>query len=209
MYHDSPMGGHSGEFKTYKRIATDWYWIGMKRDIHKYVRRCQVCQQNKSQSLSPGGLLQPLPIPDKVGEEISMDFIGGLPLMGLILYWSSLIVLLNTVIFWDFATHILQNKWLIYLHEKLCNYMGFLALLLQTVIVFSLANFGVNFFVYQGLLFAIVPLIIHKRMAKQRLLTAAWRLICAVFLALILRSGLCGCIGMSFGSILPIKVLLE
>ena len=77
MYHDRPMGGHSGEFKTYKRVAADWHWIGMKRDIQKYVRNYQVCQMNKTQSLSPGGLLQPLPIPNKVWEEISMDFIEG------------------------------------------------------------------------------------------------------------------------------------
>ena len=57
VYHDSPLGGHSGEFKTYKRVAAEWYWMGMKRDIQKYVVSCQVCQKNKSQSLLPGGLL--------------------------------------------------------------------------------------------------------------------------------------------------------
>ena len=25
-YHDSALGGHSGEFKSLQRIATDWYW---------------------------------------------------------------------------------------------------------------------------------------------------------------------------------------
>ena len=75
VYHDSPLGRHSREFKTYKRVATKWYWMGMNWDIQKYVASCQVCQKNKSQSLLPGGLLQPLPLPDKVWKEISMDFI--------------------------------------------------------------------------------------------------------------------------------------
>lgn len=29
-YHSSPMGGHSGIFRTYRRIAQSLYWIGMK-----------------------------------------------------------------------------------------------------------------------------------------------------------------------------------
>lgn len=78
-YHDSPLGGHSGDFKTYKRIASDWFWPGMRKEIAKYVRSCGVCQQAKTSSLRPGGLLQPLEIPALVWDEISMDFMGGLP----------------------------------------------------------------------------------------------------------------------------------
>ncbi|KAL0540352.1 hypothetical protein IC582_024589 [Cucumis melo] len=51
----------------------------MKNVIKIYVDQCPVCQQNKTQALSLTGLLQPLPIPNRIWKDISMDFIEGLP----------------------------------------------------------------------------------------------------------------------------------
>ncbi|KAL8120175.1 hypothetical protein AgCh_017351 [Apium graveolens] len=78
-FHSTPTGGHSGFLRTYKRISSNLFWNGMKADIMKYVAECTICQQHKYQATSPAGLLQPLALPTAVWEDISLDFISGLP----------------------------------------------------------------------------------------------------------------------------------
>ena len=51
----------------------------MKRDIAEFVSRYLTCQQIKAKHQRPGGLLQPLPIPEWKWEHITMDFVVGLP----------------------------------------------------------------------------------------------------------------------------------
>lgn len=77
--HETPMGGHSGFLRTYKRVAENLYWIGMQKTVRDYVRACDVCQRQKYATTTPGGLLQPLPIPNAIWEDLSIDFITGLP----------------------------------------------------------------------------------------------------------------------------------
>ncbi|KAD6119863.1 hypothetical protein E3N88_11134 [Mikania micrantha] len=63
--HDTPIGGHGGFLKTYKRLSSRYYWLKMKHDVREFVQQCVLCQQQKYQTLAPAGLLQPLPIPDE------------------------------------------------------------------------------------------------------------------------------------------------
>lgn len=65
---------------TYLRLAVEWQWAGMRKDVTTFVQECAICQQNKNSQRRPAGLLQPLPIPSAVWEDISLDFIEGLPL---------------------------------------------------------------------------------------------------------------------------------
>ncbi|GJV84737.1 retrotransposon-related protein [Tanacetum coccineum] len=78
-FHNSPSGGHSGFYRMYRRLASRIYWLGMTKAVKEYVRACDVCQRYKASTVTPGGLLQPLPIPNLVWEDISLDFITGLP----------------------------------------------------------------------------------------------------------------------------------
>lgn len=57
---------HEGYEKTIVRVKQDFRWKGMTRSMHNFIRQCDTCQKNKKNSLSPKGLLHPLPIPDRV-----------------------------------------------------------------------------------------------------------------------------------------------
>ncbi|GJZ05359.1 retrotransposon-related protein [Tanacetum coccineum] len=79
-FHESSQGGHSGVQATLKRISAQVYWKKMKKEVKEWVRTCVVCQRFKPELVQSPGLLQPLPIPERVWTHISMDFIDGLPM---------------------------------------------------------------------------------------------------------------------------------
>jgi hypothetical protein len=51
----------------------------MKREVAEYVALCDTCQGVKAEHQCPAQLLQPLKVSEWKWEEISMDFIMGLP----------------------------------------------------------------------------------------------------------------------------------
>jgi hypothetical protein len=77
--HTSPVGGHLGFSKTYHKVKKDIIWDGLKTNVQRFVEEYLVCQQNKVETIKTPGLLQPLSIPSQRWEEVSMDFIIGLP----------------------------------------------------------------------------------------------------------------------------------
>jgi hypothetical protein len=77
--HDSAYSIHPGSTKMYHDLKSRYWWCGMKRVVAKYVALCDNCQRVKAERQRPTGLLQSLKIPQWKGDEISMDFIVGLP----------------------------------------------------------------------------------------------------------------------------------
>ena len=80
--HDSAIGGHSSIPVTYRRIKQLFAWPGLKSAVQQFVRSCLTCQQAKPDRSRLPRLLQPLPIPDRTWQIISVDFIEGLPVSG-------------------------------------------------------------------------------------------------------------------------------
>ncbi|KAL0556806.1 hypothetical protein IC582_005323 [Cucumis melo] len=85
----SPFSMHPGSTKMYQDLKRVYWWRNMKREVAEFVSRCLVCQQVKAPRQKPAGLLQPLSIPEWKWENVSMDFITGLPrtLRGFTVIW--------------------------------------------------------------------------------------------------------------------------
>jgi hypothetical protein len=78
--HLSKFSIHLGSTKMYRDLKENFWWSNMKMDIAKYVSECDTCQRIKASHFEPSGTLQPLPIPSWKWDDISMDFVSGLPL---------------------------------------------------------------------------------------------------------------------------------
>ncbi|KAL0539556.1 hypothetical protein IC582_023772 [Cucumis melo] len=87
--HSSPFSMHPGSTKMYQDLKRVYWWRNMKREVAEFISRCLVCQQVKAPRQKPAGLLQPLSIPEWKWENVSMDFITGLPrtLRGFTVIW--------------------------------------------------------------------------------------------------------------------------
>ncbi|GJR29277.1 transposon ty3-I gag-pol polyprotein [Tanacetum coccineum] len=70
--------GHLDIDKTLKMLQNHFLWPKMERDVEHYVLRCLLFHQAKSHS-SPYGLYMPSLVPVALWEEISLDFVIGLP----------------------------------------------------------------------------------------------------------------------------------
>jgi hypothetical protein len=71
---------HPGSTKMYHDLRQQFWWTRMKRETARYVSECDTYRKAKVDYMNPGGLLQPLSIPGWKWDDISMDFIVGLPL---------------------------------------------------------------------------------------------------------------------------------
>ncbi|WVZ80775.1 LOW QUALITY PROTEIN: hypothetical protein U9M48_028228 [Paspalum notatum var. saurae] len=77
--HTSMFTMHPGSNKMYQDLKQKFWWTRMKREIAKYVSKCDVYQKIKADHLKPAGMLQPLALPAWKWEDIHVDFIVGLP----------------------------------------------------------------------------------------------------------------------------------
>jgi len=76
--HGGGLMGHFRAKETEGILAKHFYWPKMRRDVERFVACCTTCQKAKSQ-LNPHDLYMPLLVPSIPWEDISMDFVFGLP----------------------------------------------------------------------------------------------------------------------------------
>jgi hypothetical protein len=77
--HLSRYSIHPESTKMYHDLKQHYWWTKMTIEIAHYVARCDTCRRVKAIHMKTAGPLQSLPIPTWKWEDISMDFIVGLP----------------------------------------------------------------------------------------------------------------------------------
>lgn len=78
-YHCSSACGHAGRAKTLDCVQRDFIWPGISQTVRQVVRSCHNCISNKAVTTAPAGLLQPLPVPFALWDDVAMDFVVQLP----------------------------------------------------------------------------------------------------------------------------------
>eukprot|EP01018_Ginkgo_biloba_P004262 Gb_29472 [translate_table: standard] len=76
--HTSKVTGHFGVGKTLANLQRYVYWPCMQIDVARFIKGCVIYSMSKlaNRKLS---LYTPLPVPSRLWESISMDFLRGLP----------------------------------------------------------------------------------------------------------------------------------
>ena len=81
LHHDTPIGGHGGQWKMVELVTRNFWWPGVTKEVKRYVEGCNACQRNKNCIEQPVGKLMPNSIPERPWMHISADFITKLPLV--------------------------------------------------------------------------------------------------------------------------------
>ncbi|PKI64738.1 hypothetical protein CRG98_014870 [Punica granatum] len=76
--HEGGLGGYFGRDKKLALIDAQFYWPNMIRDVSRHVERCKTCHIAKAHSQNTG-LYTPLLVPNAPWEDVSIDFVVGLP----------------------------------------------------------------------------------------------------------------------------------
>ena len=74
--HDSPLAGHMSVRKTYQRVAQNFFWPNIRKDIKSHINKCKLCITKNPMHGKHKAPIQPT---DKVGrpfEKIAIDIVG-------------------------------------------------------------------------------------------------------------------------------------
>ena len=79
LTHNEPPSNHQGQDWTKSQIESYYYWPTLYHNIDHYTFNCMICKHAKTSQQKLTGLLHPLEIPQKHWQNLSCNFITGLP----------------------------------------------------------------------------------------------------------------------------------
>jgi hypothetical protein len=173
--HGGSLAGHFGRDKTLTLVQEHFVWPKMVRDVLRHVKQCQICHRAKSRKQNTG-LYISLPVPNAPWEDVSIDFVVGLPRTQR--NKDSIMVVVD--LFSKMAHFVPCNKTLDASHVadlyfiEIVKFHAFLRRSPLIVIPSSSDIFGVLFGEGLVLSFNSAMLIIPKQMVKLKSLIGVW-----------------------------------
>jgi len=76
--HSGPLAAHLGAQRTFLQLKSGYYWPGLKRDVIRWCRECDVCAQCKGPPTRRQGRLQKV-ITGAPLDIVAVDVLSGLP----------------------------------------------------------------------------------------------------------------------------------
>ena len=81
LYHDVPVAGHRGRWKTTELVTRNYWWLGVTRDIGRYIKGYNMCQRMKNRTEEVAGKLKLSKVSKKPWIHLTVDFITKLPIV--------------------------------------------------------------------------------------------------------------------------------
>ena len=81
LHHDVLAAGYGGRWKTVELVTRNYWWLGVTREVGKYVEGCDVCQRMKNRLEEPAGKLKLSEVLEKLWTHLTVDFIMKLPVV--------------------------------------------------------------------------------------------------------------------------------
>ena len=75
LHHDVLAAGHGGRWKTVELVMRNYWWLGVMRNMGRYVEGCDLYQRMKNRTEEVAGKLKLGEVPKKLWTHISVDFI--------------------------------------------------------------------------------------------------------------------------------------
>jgi len=50
LHYDTPIGGHGGQWKTVELVTRNFWWLGVTKEVKRYIEGCDACQRNKNRT---------------------------------------------------------------------------------------------------------------------------------------------------------------
>jgi len=65
LYHDIPMAGHGKRWKTIELVTRNYWWLGVTRDVGRYMEGYDLSQRMKNRTEELAGKLKLSKIPER------------------------------------------------------------------------------------------------------------------------------------------------